>query len=90
MKKALLLIATCCLMIGACAQIKTQNTQTKENKDMKKTLVVYFSAAGGAKDEDGQIGDGHQKEFEYCFHTKCLFRFFAKVGASEAAKNHYL
>jgi hypothetical protein len=46
--------------------------------------------AGGTKDEDGQIGDGHQKEFEYCFHTKCLFRFFAKVGASEAAKNHYL
>jgi flavodoxin len=49
MKKALFLIAACCLMLGACAQNKNQNTQTKENNNMKKTLVVYFSATGTTK-----------------------------------------
>ena len=49
MKKALFLIAACCLMLGACAQNKNQNTQTKENNNMKKTLIVYFSATGTTK-----------------------------------------
>jgi flavodoxin len=50
MKKTVLtIIAACCLMLGACAQNKTQNTQTKENNNMKKTLIVYFSATGTTK-----------------------------------------
>ena len=35
--------------LGACAQNKTQNTQTKERNNMKKTLIVYFSATGTTK-----------------------------------------
>ena len=49
MKHIVLTIAACCLMLGACAQNKNQNTQTKENNNMKKTLVVYFSATGTTK-----------------------------------------
>lgn len=39
-----MIIAACCLMMTACAQ----NKQGKEN-NMKKTLVVYFSATGTTK-----------------------------------------
>ena len=45
MKHIALTIVACCLMIGACAQ----NTKGKENKEMKKTLIVYFSATGNTK-----------------------------------------
>ena len=48
MKRITLFIAACCLVLGACAQNKNQNPQTKEN-NMKKTLVVYFSATGTTK-----------------------------------------
>lgn len=44
MKKILLVLSACCLMFGACAQSKE-----KENNDMKKTLVAYFSATGTTK-----------------------------------------
>ncbi len=49
MKHIALLMAVCCLMLGACAQNTTQNTKGKENKEMKKTLIVYFSATGTTK-----------------------------------------
>ena len=49
MKHIALLFAACCLMLGACAQNTTQNTKEKENKEMKKTLIVYFSATGTTK-----------------------------------------
>ena len=50
MKKLTLIMAALLTMsLGACAQNKNQNTQTKENNNMKKTLVVYFSATGNTK-----------------------------------------
>ena len=45
MKQITLIIAICCLLSGAYAQ----NKQAKENTEMKKTLVVYFSATGTTK-----------------------------------------
>lgn len=60
MKKALFLIAACCLMLGACAQNKTQNTQTKEN-NMKKTLIVYFSATGTTKAAAQRLAKEHSE-----------------------------
>jgi len=50
MKKLALLAFAVTLMMGACAQKNNQNTpnQGKENPEMKKTLVVYFSATGTA------------------------------------------
>ena len=48
-KLTLIMAALVTLSLGACAQNKTQNTQTKENNNMKKTLVVYFSATGNTK-----------------------------------------
>ena len=50
MKRLALIIAACCLILTACAQSNNQNNpnQGKEN-NMKKTLVVYFSATGTTK-----------------------------------------
>ena len=55
MKQITLILATCCLILSACAQNNkkdnketTQTTETKENKEMK-TLIVYFSATGTTK-----------------------------------------
>ncbi len=45
MKHLTLIIIACCLIFSATAQSK----QTKENKTMNKTLVVYFSATGTTK-----------------------------------------
>lgn len=45
MKQITLIIAICCLLSGTYAQ----NKQAKENTEMKKTLVVYFSATGTTK-----------------------------------------
>ena len=49
MKKITLIIAACCLMLGACAQNNQNKNQGKENHQMNKTLVVYFSATGTTK-----------------------------------------
>ena len=51
MRKITSILAACCLMLTACAQKNNQNTpnQGKENPEMKKTLVVYFSATGNTK-----------------------------------------
>ena len=51
MKRTTFIIAACCLILAACAQKNNQNTpnQGKENPEMKKTLVVYFSATGTTK-----------------------------------------
>ena len=46
MKKiALIIVALLTLSLGVCAQ----NKQQKEDKEMKKTLIVYFSATGTTK-----------------------------------------
>lgn len=53
MKKITLIIAACCLMLGACAQSNVsetnQSNQTIKQSSNMKTLVVYFSATGTTK-----------------------------------------
>ncbi len=53
MKNITLIIATCCLILGACAQspksTANQNNPQPTQKAMKKTLIVYFSATGTTK-----------------------------------------
>ena len=51
MKRIAFIITAYCLMLGACAQNNNQSNlnQGKENNNMKKTLVVYFSATGTTK-----------------------------------------
>ena len=53
MKNITLIIATCCLILGACAQspkgTENQNNPQTNQKEMKKTLIVYFSATGTTK-----------------------------------------
>ena len=44
-KLALIIVALLTLSLGVCAQ----NKQKKEDKEMKKTLIVYFSATGTTK-----------------------------------------
>ena len=44
-KLALIFVALLTLSLGVCAQ----NKQQKEDKEMKKTLIVYFSATGTTK-----------------------------------------
>ena len=44
-KTALIIVALLTLSLGVCAQ----NKQQKEDKEMKKTLIVYFSATGTTK-----------------------------------------
>lgn len=46
---ALIMAALLTVSLSACAQNKNQNNQTKENNNMKKTLVIYFSATGVTK-----------------------------------------
>lgn len=58
MKKITLIIAACCLMLGACAQ----NPKGKENKEMKKTLVVYFSATGTTKTAAHRLAKEHNAD----------------------------
>jgi hypothetical protein len=47
-KLALIIVALLTLSLGVCAQ----NKQQKEDKEMKKTLIVYFSATGTTKAHD--------------------------------------
>ena len=50
MKRFTLIIVACCLMLGACAQNpKNQSNNQQKGDNMKKTLVVYFSATGTTK-----------------------------------------
>ena len=51
MKRISLIIAACCLALGACAQNPQQlNSSTNQQlNNMKKTLIVYFSATGNTK-----------------------------------------
>ncbi|MGX8713645.1 MAG: flavodoxin [bacterium] len=58
MKKITLIIVACCLMLGACAQ----NPKGKENKEMKKTLVVYFSATGTTKTAAHRLAKEHNAD----------------------------
>ncbi|MBR6132770.1 MAG: NAD(P)H-dependent oxidoreductase [Bacteroidales bacterium] len=53
MKNITFIVAACCLMMAACAQSpksaeNQKNSQTNQ-KEMKKTLIVYFSATGTTK-----------------------------------------
>ena len=53
MKYITSIIAACCLMMTACAQspkgTENQNNPQTNQKEMKKTLIVYFSATGNTK-----------------------------------------
>ncbi len=50
MKRFSVILAACCLMLGACAQKSTESTDSQnEETTMKKTLVTYFSATGTTK-----------------------------------------
>ena len=48
-KLAIIMAALLTMSLSSCAQNKNQKPQTKENNNMKKTLVVYFSATGTTK-----------------------------------------
>ena len=48
MKRITLILAACCMMFTACAQ-NLNNQTNKQSKNMKKTLVSYFSATGNIK-----------------------------------------
>jgi len=45
MKQITLIIAACCLMLGACAQ-KPNNNTIKPSSNMSKAIVIFFSHAG--------------------------------------------
>ena len=49
MKKISLILAACCMLLTACAQKNNSNGNPENNKNMKKTLVTYFSATGTTK-----------------------------------------
>ena len=51
MKRITLIIAACCLILNACAQNPQQlnNSTNKQLNNMKKTLIIYFSATGNTK-----------------------------------------
>lgn len=57
MKQITLIIVACCLMLGACAQ----NT-SKQPNNMKKTLVVYFSATGTTKAAAQRLAKEHNAD----------------------------
>lgn len=82
MKKALFLIAACCLMLGACAQNNTQNTQTKENKEMKKTLIVYFSATGTTKAAAQRLAKEYNADLDWRDKTLNVFATSGGSGVS--------
>ena len=63
MKKIVMMLAALLtLSLSACSQNKNQNTQTKESKDMKKTLVVYFSATGTTKAAAQRLAKEHNAD----------------------------
>ena len=49
MKRIVFILTACCLMLGACAQKKTENIDSQNTEPMKKTLVAYFSATGNTR-----------------------------------------
>ena len=64
MKKLALFAFAAALMMVACAQKNNQNSpkQGKENSEMKKTLVVYFSATGTTKAAAQQLAKEHNAD----------------------------
>jgi flavodoxin len=64
MKKLAFILATCCLMMGACAQnSKQSNNQTiKQSSNMKNTLIVYFSATGTTKAATQRLAKEHNAD----------------------------
>ena len=64
MKKLALFVFAAALMMLACAQNNNQNSpkQGKENPEMKKTLVVYFSATGTTKAAAQQLAKEHNAD----------------------------
>ena len=50
MKRITLILAACYMVLGACAQTpKNQSNNQQKGDNMKKTLIVYFSATGNTK-----------------------------------------
>jgi flavodoxin len=64
MKQLTFILAAFCLMLTGCAQKNNQNTpnQGKENPEMKKTLVVYFSATGTTKAAAQKLAKEHNAD----------------------------
>ena len=66
MKNITLILAACCLMMTACAQSpKGANNQTESPtnfKEMKKTLIVYFSATGTTKAAAQRLAKEHNAD----------------------------
>jgi flavodoxin len=62
-KRISLIIAACCLMLGACGQNANNNAVTQTtNNAMKKTLVVYFSATGTTKAAAEKLAKEHNAD----------------------------
>ena len=58
MKKTFsILMTACCLMTAACAQNHQNNPNQQKGDNMKKTLVVYFSATGTTKAAAQKLAD---------------------------------
>ena len=55
MKRIAFIFAACCLITAACAQNHQNNPNQQKGDNMKKTLVVYFSATGTANDRVRQL-----------------------------------
>ena len=58
MKKTFsMLMTACCLMTAACAQNHQNNPNQQKGDNMKKTLIVYFSATGTTKAAAQKLAD---------------------------------
>ena len=58
MKHITFILAACCLMTAACGQNpKNQSNNQQKGDNMKKTLVVYFSATGTTKAAAQKLAD---------------------------------
>ena len=58
MKRIAFIFAACCLMTAACGQNpKNQSNNQQKGDNMKKTLVVYFSATGTTKAAAQKLAD---------------------------------
>ena len=57
MKRIAFIFAACCLITAACAQNHQNNPNQQKGDNMKKTLVVYFSATGTTKAAAQKLAD---------------------------------
>ena len=63
MKRIAFIFAACCLMTAACGQNpKNQSNNQQKGDNMKKTLVVYFSATGTTKAAAQKLAKEHNAD----------------------------